>query len=180
MTVPTKPRLVLLDSDVVITLHQAGVWSVLLSCYEVWMTETIVMQEVLFFKNSAGIRIDIDLMKDIESDRLVMHSLTAKQIIKVLNLFDSPMRSALHAGEIEALAVMHFEQEIDGLFFCTGDAKAIEALVLMGLKGRGISLENLLSKAGFTKKLPQHFSEIRFHQLIEKASANKIQGIGIP
>lgn len=49
-------------------------WSVLLSCYEVWMTETMVKQEVLFFKNSDGLRIDIDLMKDIEGERLVMHS----------------------------------------------------------------------------------------------------------
>ena len=97
-----------------------------------------------------------------------------------MSLFDSPMRSALHSGEIEAPAVMHLKRETDGLFFCTGDAKAIKALVLMGLRDKGVSLENLLSKAGFTKKLPQHFSEIRFQQLIERASANRIQGIGTP
>ncbi|MCD4708063.1 MAG: hypothetical protein K8S62_10040 [Candidatus Sabulitectum sp.] len=143
------------------------------------MTETMVKQEVLFYKNSDDVRIDIDLMENIEGERLVMHSATAAQIIQVLNLFDSQMCSALHSGEIEALAVIHLKREVDGLFFCTGDAKAIEALVLMGLRSKGISLEHLLSKAGCTKKLPRHFSEIRFHELIEKASANKIQGIGL-
>ncbi len=47
----TKPRLVLLDSDVVITLHEIGVWDSILSRYEVWMTETMVSAGGSFFTN---------------------------------------------------------------------------------------------------------------------------------
>ena len=62
----TKQRLVLLDSDVVITLHQVGVWSQLFSIYEIWMTETMVKQEVFFYRDSNGNRIDIDLMSEVK------------------------------------------------------------------------------------------------------------------
>ena len=43
--------------------------------------------------------LDIDLMKDIEGERLIMHSATAEQIIQVLNLFDLPMCSAGNSYE---------------------------------------------------------------------------------
>jgi len=175
----TKQRLVLLDSDVVITLHQVGVWSQLFSIYEIWMTETMVKQEVFFYRDSNGNRIDIDLMSEVKKGRIVMQSVTASETLEVLKLFNSRMRPALHAGEIEALAVIHLKQEIDNLCFCTGDVKAMEALVLLGLRHRGVSLEELLSKAGYTKSIPKHFSETRFKELVKRASANRILGNGL-
>ena len=175
----TKPRLVLLDSDVVITLHEIGVWANILSRYEVWMTETMVKHEVLYYRDSSGEKISIDLMEHISCKNLYMHSVSAEQIARVLEYFDSEMCSCLHSGEIEALAVMDIKRKKEGLFFCTGDAKAVEALVLMGLREKGVSLEQLLSGAGLTKKIPLHFSEKRFRQLIDKASANRIQGLGL-
>jgi hypothetical protein len=141
------------------------VWDRILSCYEVWMKETMVKQEVLFYKDSSGDRVDIDLMEHVKNGELCMHSVSAAHFIKVLNFFDSAMCSALHPGEIEALAVMH---ETKDLLFCTGDAKAIEALVLLGLKGQGISLEQLLSNAGLTKKTDRIFQRKGFVKMSEE------------
>ena len=179
MIMHIKPRLVLLDSDVVITLHRVGAWSGILSNYDVWMTETMVKQEVLFYNNSEGCRIPIDLNEDVDEGRLVVHSVATEGVLEVLNKFDAPMRSALHLGEVEALSVIHSKRETNNLHLCTGDGKAIEALVLLGLKNRGVSLESLLLKVGLSKRIPSHFSEDRFRQLVEKASADRIQGIGI-
>lgn len=61
-----------------------------------------------------------------------------------------------------AIAVMDIQQENEGLFFCTGDAKAVEALVLMGLRGEEVFLEQLLSGVSLTKKIPVHFSRKDF------------------
>ena len=108
-----------------------------------------------------------------------MLSVCAEEIVAVLDLFDSEMCSCLHPGELEALAVMQLNRGCAGLLFCTGDAKAVEALVLMGLRSKGVSLELLLSKAGFSNNVPPHFSESRFRQLVERASANRIQGLGL-
>jgi hypothetical protein len=61
--------------------------------------------------------------------------------------FDPLFAESIDAGEQEALALM-LAGKCDDHSFCSGDARPLQALSMLGLGERGISLEELLKSIG--------------------------------
>ena len=59
-----KFNLLLLDSVIVIRLHELGLWSRIIDSCDVHLTRTIVDNEVLYFEDGNGDRQPIDLSND--------------------------------------------------------------------------------------------------------------------
>jgi hypothetical protein len=81
---------------------------------------------------------------------------------------------AVHSGEKEALAFVFCHQSED-YYFCTGDAAALQALAVVGMKDKGISLEKLLNDIGLPKTLKHQFTENYFKTWIKKGSVRFVQ-----
>jgi hypothetical protein len=172
----TKPLLVLLDADVIIELHRVGAWNALLQRYRIGVFEIIARREVMFWKNERGERVDIELNEYEKTGLIQIHSASIPDLQGTLQAFSADMRDRLHSGEIEAISVLRRLCSCQEALFCTGDRKACEAVVLLGLSENGISLERLLSRAGLKKPIRMHFTESRFKKIQETASVQRITG----
>ncbi len=84
----------------------------------------------------------------------------------------------IDAGEAEALALLLSNKAKDHVF-CTGDRMTIQALSMLDMKDRGISMERFLRSIGITRKLKRHYTEEFFKDALEKGSVSMIQSKGL-
>ncbi len=140
-------KLWLLDADVIIDLLSLSLFDKLIRNHKVFAGSTVI-GEVKSFKRSNE-RQSIDLRQNyIENGFIKELSASAEEIKKVLSKLPKNNRDAIHAGELESLAILVRE---DNLNFCSCDATAIRTLPLLGLSDRGISVEKLLKLSGLTQ-----------------------------
>ena len=140
-------KLWLLDADVIIDLLSLSLFDKLIRNHKVFAGSTVI-GEVKSFKRSNE-RQSIDLRQNyIENGLISEHSASAEEIKKILDKLPKSSRDAIHAGELESLAILVRE---DNLNFCSCDATAIRTLPLLGLSDRGISVEKLLKLSGLTQ-----------------------------
>jgi hypothetical protein len=171
----TRPSLVLLDADVIIDLHKFGVWDEILSSYNVIIFSIILRREAYFYEDDKDHRYPIDLEKD-AGKRFTELSVTAGNLRRFADRFDSVLQAEIHDGEKEALLLVSENEEYK---FCTCDGPAARALGILGLGDRGISFERLLKGAGITKGLlPKHRKDT-MQRYLREGSIMRIQGRGL-
>jgi hypothetical protein len=176
----TKPKLFLLDADVIIALYELGIWGKLLEAADVAVGATVVHTEALFYSKSAGgIPEDINLPRLVSEGRILELSATVEDIQQVRGFFKPGTNASLHDGEIEALALLA-SGRAGGRRFCTADQAAIQALAMLGLSANGVSLEAILGLTGLQRSLPHQYSEASFQRHIGLGQTRHIQGEGIP
>jgi len=176
----TKPKLLLIDADVVITAYQLKVWERLIQCVDIAVTATVAHDEAVFYtKKESACHEGIDLLGLIDGDMLTELSATLDEIARVRSVFDTSFNISLHDGEVEALALLYTNSGEDRLF-CTGDKAAIQALAMLGLSDKGISFETVLTSFGLQKTLPHQFTEQYFEKYIKIGQGKRIQGQGVP
>jgi hypothetical protein len=164
MTVRTmKPLCVLSDANVIIKSHELDVWASLLTQCQMFTTEIIARNEALFFGRRKKFR--IDLSSYISSGDLKVLSASTDDIDKLQEILSIEFcASSLHAGELEALALVGTGKVGDALF-CTSDGPAIQALAALNVQNIGISFEELLKRTGFSeKRLEYRFTEAYFRK----------------
>lgn len=169
----------LLDADVVIETHALGIWQTFLERCRVLFASTVVHEEALFFRRDInGIPQDINLPILVEAGKVMEVSALVEEIVVLRALFDRVFIETLHAGEIEALALLK-AGKAPGSLFCTGDARAIQALAMARMSERGISLERLLRNIGLGRRLRKQFTEGFFKQNLRIGQVNRITGQGL-
>lgn len=173
-----KPKLLLLDSDVVITCYQFGVWKNLKAKYDVHVTSIVAIVEVKFAKTSTG-SIKIDLKEQAERGEITIVEATASEMKNVTSQFTNSFAQGLDDGETEGLTVIS-KGELQDCKFCTGDTNGIQAVGMLGLGSQSISLEEVLSLCGInlpsSSKLAPNFSK-RNHELqLKTGSSRRISG----
>jgi hypothetical protein len=141
----------LLDANIIIELHRLGVWHQILVQCQVFTTDCIAHNESLYY-SAKNTNIPIDLGKNIDDGSLTIIEATIEDIASLEDIYDADFLQSLHDGEKEALAVIATGKHRDSLF-CTADGPAIKALVMLNKGQIGISLEDLLTKNGFTKQV---------------------------
>jgi hypothetical protein len=151
-----KPKLLLLDADVIVFANQYGVWTELKKSYEVY-APSIVIEEAKFFETenvSKGVeqrvRVKIDLKAEERAGQIARKEASALDIKETFKDFDSSFLAALQDGEKEGIAVLKGESD-SGLVFCTGDTAAIQAIGMLDLSNACISFEKMLELAGLSK-----------------------------
>jgi hypothetical protein len=173
-----KPRLLLLDSDVVITCYEIGIWQELKAKYDVHVTSIVATTEVMHFKD-AGRKIAIDLEKQAANGEIVIVEATAIEMANIINLFTNSFAQGIDDGELEGLAVIS-KGELESCKFCTGDTNSIQAVGMLALGEQSISLEEVLSLAGIKclppHSLPPHFSQRNRDLQVKTGSGRRITG----
>jgi hypothetical protein len=175
----TKPKCVLLDANVVIEAYRLNVWQKLTEDYELMLPSIVAHQEALFFSRKPdGIHVNINLPELVGKGVITQQTATYEELINIHTVFDRVFIEQLDLGETEALALLKVNR-LPEAYFCTGDAPAIRALAMIGMSGRGISMQTLLAKVGLQKNLKRWFREDFFKKNIRIGQQNRITGEGL-
>jgi hypothetical protein len=144
-----KFRLLLLDANVVITLHELSLWDKVVEKCEVILTETVV-KEAKFFE-SQGQRQGIDLSGDISATKIGVISIGKSEQDAFLSQFDPNYLERLDPGEVEALAYLLGHPE--PFLLCSGDAIVFKVLGRLRRGDQGVFLEEILRAVGLATAL---------------------------
>ena len=173
-----KPKLLLLDSDVVIACYELGVWESLKAKYAVHVTSIVATVEVQFAKTPTG-SVRIDLNGQIARGEITMVEATASEMAGVTNQFSNSFAQGLDDGETEGLAVISKAEQMD-CKFCTGDTNGMQAVGMLALDSQSISLEEVLNFGGIRLnsplKLAPHFSQRNREFQVKTGSGRRITG----
>lgn len=180
MTVKTtKPKCVLLDANIVIKAYELGIWQMLVQRCELILPSIVVHDEALFFRREIhGVPEEIDLRVLIEDGKITELSATVEELASLRTVFDRVFIEMLDPGEVEALALLKAGKAL-GASFCTGDAPAIQALAMIGMSARGISMGRLLESIGLTKRLKKQFTKRFFKENLRLGQQNRITDQGL-
>lgn len=144
-----KPKLLLLDADVIVFAHQFGVWQSLQKAYEVHVPATVIDIEARFFDSKDGKK-RIDLKAEESTGLITRLEATATEISETFGHFEATFLAALHDGEKEGIAILKAKAE-SGMVFCTGDLIAVESAAMLDLSASCLSFEEVLQMAGLLK-----------------------------
>ncbi len=169
-------NLLLLDADVIIDLHRLGVWKQVISKNRVSVASSVARREVYYYIDDDGTRKMIDLIEDINQERINELSATAKELQDFIKRFDQCIEAELGFGEKESLVLL---EKDDCLLFCTCDSLAIKVMSLMNLGENGISMERVLQTTGLTQELEYKHTDGYFNDNLKRGSIMKVQGTGL-
>ena len=171
-----KPKLLLLDADVIIFAHELGVWDALKKSYDIHVPSIVVELEAHFFVSRDGKR-RIDLRAQAAASEIKRVEANATEIYDTFKDFEPTFLASLHDGEKEGITILSSCNET-GLVFCTGDIVAIQSVGMLGLSGACISFEELLEKAGLIKgvKLAPSLRKSEHDSHIGKGKTRRITG----
>ena len=166
-----KSRFVILDANVVIDAHKHGFWTALVTQYRISVTETIA-NEVKFYEDDTGKRIDIDLRISAASGHIDILSATIPELEAVQAKINPETAKSVHAGELEAIALIatgNYEEQR----FCTADAAAIKLLAILDLGVYGVPVKKLLEPIGYRKSVPRQYDEKYFSNKLAEGMIEK-------
>jgi hypothetical protein len=176
-----RPRLLLLDANIVIEAHCLGVWEKLTRAVEIVLPSTIADDEVQFYEDpETGDHLPIDLRQLLANGTITKADATAEELQDLYTQFEPLFVAGIDLGEAEALALL-LSGRIADCHFCTADKPAIQALALLGFGDQGISLEALLQTTGVKPRssLRRGYREAAFQQEIRAGEAMRILDQGL-
>ena len=172
-------KCVLLDANIIIEAYELGIWEKLIEKVEISVSSIVAHKEALFYtEKENGIPEPINLRRLIDEGSIKEIGATPAEMTAFYSKFDSVFVGSMHDGEAESLTlIMH--GTIDDTLYCSGDARAIQALAMIGHSDAGVSFETLLKQTGLQKKLRKQFTERFFKENTASGSTNAITGIGL-
>ncbi len=171
-----KPKLLLLDADIIVFAHQFGVWGNLKRAYEVHVPATVI-DEAQFFVSKDGQK-SIDLNAEETAGQIKRLETTATRISATFREFEPTFLAALHDGEKEGIAILVAEADT-GMVFCTGDTVAVQSVGMLGLSESCMSFEDVLRMAGLLKLVPHlipHLTKRSHEHHIEVGKTRRLTG----
>jgi hypothetical protein len=169
-------KLLILDANVVIHLHEFGIWARLIAACDVHLPRTVV-GEADFYEID-GERKYIDLDDDIAQGRIQVFDVELEKIKSFRDQFDSLYVGGLDPGETEALAFLSSSTE--PFLISSGDAIVYRVLGRLGRGEQGISLEEILKKVGLQRKeLPWPCSKSFREKYTKEGQVDAIQDTGM-
>ena len=169
-------KLVMLDANVIIKLHELGLWDKVVASIDIHLAQTVV-DEAQFWIDAAGERKEIDLRSDIEAKRIAVFEMDAVELGNFLARFDPVYRPEIDPGEMESITWMEKSQE--DYLFSSADLAVYRVLGLLGRGEQGISLEELLQRIGNTKQLEPRFSKAVRERFTKEGQQDKVRGRGL-
>jgi len=142
-------RLLLLDADVIIWLHQVGLWDPILKNYEIHVAST-VLNEVTHYCDDFGRKIAIDLASRIDNNELKEIGADSLQLKDLVDRLPRD-KIELHDGELESLAIV-YHNLVKGMNVCLIDRAAIIGMAYLEIDDKGMSVEEVLVNCGLSGK----------------------------
>lgn len=177
-----KPRSkLILDANVVIYLHERGLWQAVLGRCDVYLSGTVIDHEALFYE-AGGFRNDIDLSSALAAGKVRRFDVLASEVKAFRSQFDPAYRGELDPGEEESLTYMfRGGTEVGGQQFriVSGDAIVYRILGNLNLGHAGVSLEELLGELGLGRKdLAWQYTRAFRHKYTSEGEQHAIRGLG--
>lgn len=171
-----KFRLLLLDANIVIYLHELELWGAFTEKCSVTLTRTVV-EESQFWEDSQGTRHFIDLQPDIDGKRIQCEDVTLSTINDFKNKYGPVYLDRLDDGEVESLAFLTSNN--DKWIISSADEIVFKVLGREGRSEQGISLEEILQKIGLSQSaLRPHFTKQFRDRITRKGQIDRITGFG--
>jgi hypothetical protein len=171
-----KLKLLILDANVVIFLHENALWHTVLERCEVHLSRIVAEHEVRYYR---GTEYDeaIDLAPDIKAGRFQVFDVSVLDLKGFRDQFDLPYLGDLDDGEAESLAFMLNATE--SFVISSGDAIVYRILGNLNNSEMGLSLEEILQKIGLTRgDLPRQYTRAFREQYTRIGEQDSIQGRG--
>jgi len=161
-----KFRLLLLDANIVIYLHELGLWDTFIQQCSVTLTQTVV-DEVLSY----------DLGPDIRDRKIQCVEVPLATVAKFIKKYGPVYLEKLDPGEAESLAFLMDSQE--QWLISSGDEIVFKVLGLEGRVEQGISLEEILNKIGMTQSnLKKWYTKAFRDNVTRKGQIDGVTGFG--
>lgn len=172
----SKPTAVLLDANVIIESFRVSVWDAIVNELDIYIP-SIVVNEVHDLPNSRKRNyVPVDLSPYIEKEQITRIEATVEELIDLKTTYDDVfLNKELHDGEEEALALANADRPGSALL-CTSDGAAIQAIAMIDMRHKAISLEELLEKIGHTKRLRRQYDKAFLDENLEIGSIAMIMG----
>jgi hypothetical protein len=170
-----KWKLLILDANVVIYLHEKGLWQAVLQRCEVHLSGIVIDDEVRFYQGTEHDEV-IDLSPDVAAGRVDRFDAPVADVREFRNQFGPVYRGDLDPGEEESLAhVLHAEDFV----ISSGDAIVYRILGNVNKGDAGLSLEELLQKLGLGRSgLPWQYTKAFREKYTRLGQQEAIQGRG--
>jgi len=169
--------LLLLDANVVIYLHEIGIWKKLIAVCDVHLAQTVVDNEAIFYEDAVD-KHYIDLSDDVDQNTIQVLGLPLAEINRFRQQFDPLYIGELDPGETESLA--YLTQAKEEFLISSGDAIVYRVLGRLNRSDQGISLEEVLQKAGLQQsEIPWACSKAFRERHTKQGEIDSIQSIGL-
>ena len=151
-----KPKLLLLDANVVIEAYEIGIWAQIKSHYEV-AVPSIIVSEARYFV-SEDTQGGISLKKQVDAGEIKVFEGTVEEIADVFANIHDIFLAGIDDGEKEGIALIA-AGKCPGYCFCTGDINAVQAMGMLKLTSQSVSFEKVVAGAKLGKKISPHCTE---------------------
>jgi hypothetical protein len=169
-------KLLILDANEVIYLHETGLWQAVLSRCEVFLSRTVAEVEAKFYRGTEADEI-IDVSEDIAAGRVKVFEQTPTELKQFFDRFDPMYLPSLDPGEAESLA--YLVQSKDACLISSGDAIVFRVLGLLNRSDQGISLEEVLQKIGQGRVVSKQYTKQFRDRYTKEGEQDSIRGRGL-
>ena len=161
-----KFRLLLLDANIVIYLHELGLWELFIVKCSVTLTQTVV-DEVISY----------DLGPDIRERRIQCIEVDLETVQRFTSKYGPVYLDRLDPGEADSLAFLMASRE--EWIISSADEIVFKVLGLEGRAEQGLSLEEILCKIGMTQpNLKKQYKKSDQEHVTRKGQIDWITGFG--
>lgn len=171
-----KLRFLLLDANIIIKLHELGLWGQVLDRCDVIVSQTIVDHEAKYYRDATTDHL-IDLASDIAAKRISVVEVDTASVKAFLDRFDPVYFGEMDPGETESLAYLISSK--DPCLICSSDAIVFRILGCLGLVEQGLSLETILQQVGLGRSLTYQFTERFREHWTKRGQQDGMRGIGL-
>jgi hypothetical protein len=170
-------KLLIFDANVVISLHEYGLWAQITERCDVHLSRTVAESEADFYEDKSGNQIPIDLSPDEQAARITVFDLDITAIRAFERMFDCNYAAELDPGEKESLA--HLVRSKEDYRICSGDHIVYKVLGNLNRGDQGISLEEVLAAIGLTRgNLPRQDKKSFRQEYTSMGQVDAIRGRG--
>ena len=170
----TKLRLLLLDTVIVIHLHELGLWKEIISRCDVHLSRGIVSESQYYPDENRELH-PIDMSHYESSRQITVHDVSLSDIKHLKAQFGPVFLEKIDAGEAELLSVLY--NSFEEYRICSADAIIYRVLGALKQSGKGISLEELLKDAGITRSLNHPYTKSFREQYSQQGFQEGITGL---
>lgn len=169
-------KLLILDANVVIQLHELGLWQTVIAKYEVHLSRIVIDDEVKYYHGREQDKL-VDLSEDVTEGRLHVFEVDIADLNDFRERFDPTYLERLDPGETESLTFMLKSQQ--EYLISSADSIVYKVLGNLNMAEQGISLEEVLQAIGHGRSdLTWQYSKEFRDKYTREGQRDSVTGLG--
>lgn len=171
-----KLKLLILDANVVIQLHELGLWQTVIAKCEIHLSRIVIDDEVKYYHGRDRDKL-VDLSEDVTQGRVHVFDVELSDLDKFRQRFDATYFERLDPGEAESLAYML--KSTQEYLISSADSIVYKVLGNLNMAEQGISLEEVLRTIGHGRSgLTWQYSKGFREKYTKEGQRDSITGLG--